>query len=117
MGGKAGSGWSWGGLEKTFTDPYKHYSGISAGKKYIDDQKGHRQDLENDAKREQQKLQDDLAAQKEAEQTQAENAGLRRRQRLSRSSRRSSFGRGTILTSPIGVIGDAQTSGKTLLGQ
>ena len=118
MGGKAGGGWSWEGLGDTFADIGKNSSvATGVGMKYLKDKKGHERDAIRESEMEQKRIEDEIAAQKAAEKKASEEAGLRTWRRLDRASGRRNFSRGTILTSPIGIIGDPQTSGKTLLGQ
>lgn len=86
------------------------------GKKYSDDVKGHRKDAMADAKRTQDKIEEDAAAQKKKEEAEATNEGMRYQASATRRALRSNYTRPTILTSPLGVMGEPQLSGKTLLG-
>lgn len=57
-----------------------------------------------------------IAARQKQEDDLAMNTALRERRRQTANSSRTNYGRGTILTSPIGAVGSPQSGGKTLLG-
>jgi hypothetical protein len=117
MGGKGGGGWSWGGLGETLSDIAINSTGVGAvGKKYYDDQQGHKKDLKEDAARQQADMERQIADRQKKEETNSIDAALRARRRVASRSARANYNRGTVLTSPIGVIGEPQTANKTLLG-
>lgn len=74
------------------------------------------QKIMNEAKREKDKIDRGIAARQKEEADMAMNAALRERRRYTANSSRTNYGRGTILTSPIGAVGSPQSGGKTLLG-
>lgn len=88
----------------------------TVGKKYSDDMKGHKKDMEADQQRTNAAIEEKAAAQKKKEEMEAANEGRRFQSLAMRRSSRRDYKRPTILTSPIGVIGEPQLSGKTLLG-
>lgn len=72
--------------------------------------------MEEEMRAQQAKIEKDLADRKMKEETDSIDSALRARRRMSSRAGRSNYNRGTILTSPIGVVGEPQTANKTLLG-
>ncbi len=82
----------------------------------MEKQKRGAEGIRNEAKAAQDKLEADAAERKKKEEMDAANEGARYQASARRRALRSNYMRPTILTSPLGVIGDTPTGGKTLLG-
>lgn len=74
------------------------------------------QDQQRQLEAEQQKIEADYAKRKEDEKAADINAAVMERRRAIRRAGQTDYRRGTILTSPLGLIGKANTASKTILG-
>lgn len=79
-------------------------------------QKQQMKEVNRQAEEKQAKTEKDLADRKTLEETQAINEANQSQSNARRRALRNNYNRSTILTSPLGVVGEPQTSGKTLLG-